>query len=73
MIFPGFDGFTFGKCVASGSKKIINWSLMNCGKSVKWYTELKPTPKRPVFISSLFFFNDEPIDWIDSFRIDQKK
>ena len=37
-IFPGLLGLTCGRWVASGSKNIINSSLINCGRSVRWYT-----------------------------------
>ena len=32
------------------------------GRSVRWYTELKPTPKRPVLVPLLVsFFSESPM------------
>ena len=46
-IFPGFDGLTFGRNFACGSKLHHFPADTKAGSSVRWYTELKPIPKRP--------------------------
>lgn len=65
-IFPGLDGFTFGRNLACGSKLHHFPAETKAGSSVRWYTELKPIPKRPVFPPlEDSFFRESPIRWID--------
>ena len=45
---------TFGRNEQCGSKNTTSRPLTKLGKSVKWYTALNPTPKRPVLPTCVF-------------------
>ena len=55
MRLPGLLALTFGRNAQCGSKNTTCRPLTNPGMSVRWYTELNPTPKRPVFPTCVRF------------------
>ena len=62
---PGFELETFGRNVACGSKYTTCLPEMNEGTSVRWYTELNPTPKRPV-LPTCSRFTESPMELMDA-------
>ena len=62
---PGFELETFGRNVACGSKYTTCLPETNEGTSVRWYTELNPTPKRPV-LPICSRFTESPTELMDA-------
>ena len=61
---PGFELETFGRNVACGSKNTTCLPETNEGTSVRWYTELNPTPNLPV-LPICSRFTESPIELMD--------